>query len=266
MRLTPTITGLVIVVCSAMLVAAACEQRPKPAPMQPAASEPAAAPGETQPAALEPELKTPTVPAHMADHFTRGASMRDAVIAGDLVALRKDAQWMAEHELSATLAQSWQPHVDRVQACAKKALDARSISVAALAVAETAGSCGSCHAALGGPKLEIGKPPAEASGAKAHMARHQWAAERMWDALSTPSEEAWIAATEAMADAPLVPKAVSGERSVDDKVEKLASEVHAIAERARMDRDMRKWEKAYANLLATCAQCHQAVGVKSKSP
>ncbi len=149
-----------------------------------------------------------------------------------------------------------------MQNAAKRALDAQTLEDAAQGVAATAASCGGCHAALGGPKLEIGKPPAEGSGVGPHMQRHQWAAEWMWNALSTPSEDAWIAASEAMADAPLVPKAVAGERSVDKKVEKLATDVHAIAEKSRTSRDMDQWQKAYADLLVTCADCHQAAGAK----
>jgi cytochrome c556 len=67
---------------------------------------------------------------------------------------------------------------------------------------------------------------------------------------------------EAMADAPRVPKAVAGLRTVDKSVEKLAVDVHAISEKARTDRDMDKWQRAYADVLVTCAACHRALGAK----
>jgi mono/diheme cytochrome c family protein len=208
------------------------------------------------------ETATPSLPEHMKEHFTRGVKIRDAVIAGDLAATKKDAQWMAEHELSASFPDAWKPHVTNFQDAAKKLLDSKELDSAADAVAGIARSCGSCHAALGGPKLTLGSPPAEASGTTQHMARHQWAAERMWDALVTPSEDAWLKATETMADAPLVPTAVSGQKSVDKKVETLAVSVHDIAEKARADRDMKKWETAYGEFLQTCAGCHGAVGAR----
>ncbi len=173
---------------------------------------------------------------------------------------------MAEHQLSAEFPDAWKPHVTKFQDAAKKVLDAGKIETAAEAVAGMAESCGSCHAALGGPKLTLSTPPAEGSGAALHMARHQWAADRMWEALTTPNEEAWLKGTEIMADAPLVPKAVAGEKSVDKRTETLAVEVHRIAENARADRDTKKWTAAYGKFLTTCASCHQAASVGPKAP
>jgi mono/diheme cytochrome c family protein len=207
-------------------------------------------------------IATPGVAEHMRDHFSHAVKMRDAVIAGDLPALRKDAQWMAEHEISKTLPETWRPHVTRLHDAAKKALDAQDITAAGAAVAETAAACGACHAKLGGPKLALGTPPAEGSGAALHMARHQWAAARMWDALATPSEEAWLKASEVMADAPLLPAAATGPRSVPQDTKKLGQNVHDIAEKARQDRDVAKWTGSYGQFLTTCAACHQALGAK----
>ncbi|HVY31977.1 MAG TPA: hypothetical protein VHB79_35825 [Polyangiaceae bacterium] len=205
---------------------------------------------------------TPGVAEHMRDHFSHAVKMRDAVIANDLPALRKDAQWMAEHELTSTLPATWQPHVKRLQEAAKKALDAQDLATASAAVAETAAACGGCHAQLGGPKLVVGAPPAEGSGAALHMARHQWAAARMWDALATPSEEAWRQASEVMADAPLLPEAATGPRSAPQDTKKLGQNVHDIAEKARLDRDATKWTSSYGQFLTTCGACHQALGAK----
>lgn len=248
----------------AILPAAACEEKPAPppAPATPATTAASAKP----PASAVPEEKsaTPTLPKHMQEHFTRGLKIRDAVIAGDLAATKKDAQWMAEHELTAEFPENWKPHVTRFQDAAKLVLDADKIETASTAVAGMAYACGSCHASLGGPKVTLTTPPAEGSGAALHMARHQWAADRMWDALTAPHEESWLKGTEIMADAPLVPKAVSGEKSVDKKTEKLAVEVHSIAENARTERDTKKWTTAYGKFLQTCASCHQAAGVKPK--
>jgi cytochrome c553 len=201
----------------------------------------------------------------MKDHFTRGVKMRDAVIAGDLESLRKDAQWMAEHELSSNLPDAWQPHVKRMQNAAKQALDAPDLARAASAVAEVAGACGGCHVALGGPKLAPSTAPAKGSGAAPHMARHQWATARMWDALTTPSEDAWRAATEVMADAPLLPEEVAGPRSLPVATKELARNVHDIAEKARLDRDAGKWVESYGRFLSGCAACHQALGEKPTS-
>lgn len=253
--------------CAALLPAAACDQKPTPAPSSAPPAPPAPATAKPSASALPAEKgATPSVPEHMKDHFTHGEKIRNAIVLGDLATMKKDAQWMAEHELSKSFPETWKPHVTRFQNTTKQVLDSPKTEDAAKPAAEMAATCGACHAALGGPKLTLGEPPAEGSGATLHMARHQWAAARMWDALTTPSEEAWLKAAEVMADAPLVPKAVSGEKSVDKKAEDLAVRVHKIAEQNRGARDVKKWTSAYGDFLQTCADCHKLVGVKMKVP
>ena len=256
----------------AALAVSACEKKSaedsgaqvKAAEAEPAAS--ASVSGETD--TEGPEQMSPTVARHMQDHFTRGIKIRDAIIAGDLDAAKKDAQWMAEHQVSKTLPEAWKPHVESLQDAAKKVMDAQGLPAAATGTAEMARACGECHAKLGGPDFEMPKePPEEASGVAEHMVRHQWAAERMWEALTVPSEEAWRKGAEAMADAPLSPQAVAKDKSVPANIEKLTKEVHDIAEAARADRDSMKWATAYASFLGDCAGCHTAVekpGTKKK--
>lgn len=92
------------------------------------------------------------------------------------------------------------------------------------------------------------------------MQRHQWAAERMWQALITPSEEAWIKGTEAMADAPLAPEQLAPERSTPAEIKSLSRRVHSLAEDARGSRDINVWVARYGEMLTTCAECHRALG------
>jgi ferredoxin len=251
----------------------ACEEPPAPtgspsakpavASSAPKASATAAASASAAPSA---EAASPTLPKHMEQHFTRAVAIRDAIIAGDLEATKKDAQWMAEHELTTEFPETWKPHVTKFQDASKRVLDATTIEDAAVAAAGMAESCGACHVALrAGPKLTMPAAP-EGSGAGIHMQRHQWAAARMWDALTTPSEEAWIKGSEMMADAPLEPEAASGAKSVDKSVPELAKKVHDIAEKARQDREMEKWVSGYGQFLQTCATCHKAVGLGPKPP
>lgn len=94
------------------------------------------------PAAPQPEPRSPSVQEHMAEHFTSAAKMRDAVIQGDLASLRTQAQWMAEHVLSASLPERWKPHVTALQTAAKDARDAGDIAVAARAVPRRPGLAG----------------------------------------------------------------------------------------------------------------------------
>ena len=95
------------------------------------------------------------------------------------------------------------------------------------------------------------------------MLRHQRAADRMWEGLMAPSEQAWVKGSEVMADAPLVPEAVSGNKSVAPESKELALAAHTVAHRARTT-ETRDRGQAYGALIATCAGCHDKLGTSPK--
>jgi cytochrome c553 len=249
---------------TSILIATGCGKKP-PEPQAAPSSEPekASPPPSAAPAAAAPPVpsQTPTLPAHMAEHFTKAASIKAALIRGDLEAMRKDADWMATHELSRNLPETWRPYLQAMQTTAQRVVKAKDAAGAALAVAEMGQACGTCHKALGGPKLEVGSPPAEGSGVAPHMMGHQWAADRMWEGLIGPSDPAWIKGSEMLASAPLTEKAVAGQKSVPPEVELLAQKVHGFGEKSRAAAATDR-VALYGDFLATCASCHEKVGVK----
>jgi hypothetical protein len=137
----------------------------------------------------------------MVEHFGSSASMRRALVSGDLQAFRAAAATLSDKELSANLSDTWKPHLEEMRGAAERARDAKAIEGAARAFAGVGAACAGCHAQLGGPKLAVGAPPAEASGAKPHMARHSWGAARLWEGLMAPSQEAWTKGAEVFTDA-----------------------------------------------------------------
>jgi cytochrome c556 len=199
----------------------------------------------------------------MKDHFDRAQEMKRALIAGKVDQYAKGAVWMAEHQLSADLPVTWKAHVEGMQDAAREARDAKDLKAAAAAFGAMGRACAVCHEQLGGPKITLGTPPAEGSGAALHMQRHQWAADRMWEGLMAPSDEAWVKGAEVMADAPLVPEAVSGMKSVPPETKALATAAHATAHRARTTAAKDRG-KAYADMIATCAGCHDKLGISPK--
>lgn len=218
------------------------------------------------------DLRRPTLAEHMATHVTYGTRMRDALIEGDLEGLRRYARWVAEHKSEKALSANWLQHVQAMQDAAKRAQDADDLAGAAKHVAELAAACGSCHSILGGPtRPNLSEPPAVGASVRSNMLRHQWAAATMWEALTTPSDEAWQRAVGVMVDAPLVPenlarlqnvegasKAASGRPTARD-VEQWSKEVHDIAKQVRDERRMRERVRAYGRLLNTCSTCHNAL-------
>jgi mono/diheme cytochrome c family protein len=197
----------------------------------------------------------------MAEHFVKAAAMKSAVIRGDLEALGQDADWMASHELSANLPESWRPHLQAMQTAAQYAKEAKDATAAARALADMGRACGTCHQALGGPKFEVGSPPAEGSGVELHMLGHQWAAERMWEGLIGPADAAWVKGAEVLARTPLMENELADKKSVPPEVELLAQQVHSFGEKGRAAVGAER-AMLYAQFLATCASCHDKLGVK----
>ena len=200
----------------------------------------------------------------MADHFTSSIAMRDSLIKGDLGAFRSSAATLSDKELSANLSDTWKPYLEDMRTAAKRARDAKTIDTGAQALADVGRACATCHKKLGGPKLTVGEPPAPGSGAKPHMARHHWAAARLWDGLMAPSLEAWTKGAEVFMDAPLEPEAVAGPRSVSPEVNELAKRAHAFGQEAHSAKNTTERAKAVADVYATCVGCHAKLGVTIK--
>lgn len=247
-----TATGIVIL--SLFGAATSCDKRPASGAGSP---QPASAAAKAPPAT---ESATPTLPKHMGEHFSKGAAMKAAVIHGDLARVKTEAKWMAEHELT-SVSESWRPYMQAMQTAAQHAVDAKDMAGAGQAMAEMGQACGACHKALGGPKIEVGAPPAEGSGTALHMIRHQWAADRMWDGLFAPSDDAWTKGADVLADAPLTQRALAGNKSIPPEVELLAQKVHSFGEKGRAAKAPER-AALYGDFLATCASCHEKLGVK----
>lgn len=232
-----------------VLALAGCEKKIEPGPSSIAES---VAPVNTGPAI------TPTAPAHMKEHFLKSGELKKAVIDGRLADFKGSAVWMAEHELTAALPETWKDGVEVMKEAARVGRDAPTLQVAAASLGATGAACASCHEKLGGPKVVVGEPPAPGSGNPPHMLRHQWAMDLMWLGLVTPSEEAWVKGAEVMSDAPLTEATISPAQTVTKAVAKLADEVHAAAAAARtVDEGARG--KVYGELLLSCTTCHQAL-------
>jgi len=256
----------------AALVLFGCEQKraeTTPTSASASAAAPASAPAapataSAAPAASAPAV-TPTPEAKMAEHFSSSAAMRDALVKGDLEAFRAAASTLSDKELSANLSDTWKPHLEGMRTAAKSARDAKTIEAGAKAFAELGRACAACHEKIGGPKkLEIGEAPPGGSGAKPHMARHHWAAARLWDGLMAPSQEAWTKGAEAFTDAPLVAEAVAGPKSVPPEIDELAKRAHAFGHDAHKAKDAAARAKAVADVYGTCVGCHKKLAVSIK--
>jgi len=210
--------------------------------------------GETSSAAPidqpeDPESPPKAIP--MAEHFVQAEEIRDAVIAGKLAETRNPANWLLENITAEDMPVRWRVHVPKVRRSAKKIAETESLEDAAIAAGKLAAACGECHADIGIAIAPPDRPsPLTDDTAFAQMGRHAYAAERMWDGLVGPIDEAWVEGATMMRDAPLHGDAAP------DTVKELATQMHALATEA-VEVSPGARGKAYGKIIATCAACHE---------
>lgn len=233
-----------VVLC--LVAASACSESARTSSPAPPSAPPEPEPGLV----ASPETKP-----HMAEHFIQAVVLRDAVVAGDYLATRVPARWLAEHGAPADVPDSWIEHVTAMKVIAGAAHDARDLDGVAAAVGQIGHACASCHQDLGAT-IDLAAVPEPATGADArgHMLRHQWAADRMWEGLFVPSDDSWKRGAAAFYEAPLH----GPETAADHPQTALARRAHLIGKAAMTEVDPLERAKRYGELLGTCAACHRA--------
>lgn len=240
------------------LIAACSTEAPPPSP----APQPEAATSKL-PAAGTADAKG-LIASRMKNHFIKGFEAKDAVVRGDLDGARAAAKWLAEStDPVEGMGERWDVRIGEMRAVSLSISQASDVPTAAAGVADLAATCGSCHLDLGkGPTYGVGEPPPVGEGVKAHMARHQWAADRFWEGLTGPNEEAWLKASEVMKDDALVAhsedEGVAGTVTVASQPH--AEQVHRIGASAAAAGSLAEKSEIYGELLATCAGCHAITG------
>jgi cytochrome c553 len=122
-----------------------------------------------------------------------------------------------------------------------------------------ANACGSCHQALDvHPSIPAKAPPTAGDGIEGHMARHQWAADRMWVSLVLGSEQEW---REALGVLDASPASEFGGRTLSLAAQAHATTVHDKARAALDDDNPDTRSDLYGQIVAACAGCHLEQGV-----
>jgi cytochrome c553 len=186
--------------------------------------------------------------------------MRDAVARGALEEAKGEARLLAELRVEGPPGPTWKQLFDGMTAAAATMASANDLNDAARDVGTLAKACGECHTRFGRPGVIVGQVDARAGGVRAFMQRHQWAAERLWDGLVVPSDEAWQAGALSLSEAPLAPEQLTPGRSPVPKVGDMEQTVHALARAARNAERAEVRASLYGQVLATCAACHAWLG------
>ena len=204
---------------------------------------------------------TPERLAQMEHHFREVGLIHEAVIRGDLQAVRQPAKRLAEAEAPRGLVAPTEPQVAAMRLAAKRAADAPDLASAAAATASMLLSCGECHRAAGTmPAAPTPKRP-EIAGAVGHMIEHQRAADEMLEGLFVPSQSQWNSGVTRIAGAPLESQSLPRDKKLTPEIRKAEERVHQLGERARQATEWKDRGDVYAQMLTTCARCHSLHGV-----
>lgn len=230
--------GLTLMLASMVLCTVGCTQMPADSPP----------PGTDA-------LAEAQVESHMLDHFADATLAQTALINGDIHSLRKHARSLASHTPVANLPVGGAPFVARFQELAGKAATASDRQQIATALAGMAGQCGACHShfnVMTGIPVQTEMP--DTSGA-AGMAGHIWAADRLWEGLIAPSDEAWMQGAITLRHAPLTLPAKIAD--VDpEMIAPLRGQIRDIGQAAQRTFDRDEQVSLYGRLLPLCAACH----------
>ena len=196
---------------------------------------------------------------HMHEHFDAVTKIKQAVVAGSLEGTREPASYLVEHEAPDGIPADWAPYVDAMREAAQGVLDASDLMAAASATSELGLACGGCHSG-NDVTVEFDMPPEPSDDSKtgAHMQRHQWAADRMWEGLIGPSRYAWSRGADLLFESPIKPAAM-GEHGGDDAVVGMSRRIHQLGANASTVVDANDEAEIYAEFLGNCAACHSAL-------
>lgn len=202
------------------------------------------------------------LPSHMSEHFIAAGDLETAIIRGELDQGRAHARWLATHEPHVGLPGLQGPHLVAVRAAAARGADASSLEELAGASARMASACGGCHAATGGGLQYLpGPPPDSDESVSTRMARHVWAADRLWESLLDRSDDLWTAGTEALAASSISAREATWDPEVESRIEPVVQQLEAIARTGPGTRTWSDRAELVGELLTTCSTCHGAVGI-----
>lgn len=251
----------------AMVAMAACRPDPRPVHAPPVADWTEAHAGWcTDPAhqpASPPAFKDPVAARyHMRRHFHDLRIIEQLLLAGKLYQGTVLAQ---------LLAREVDDHGDpglahlrsfgqRVRAAALDLSKATAMDEALRREPRVAAACASCHVEAQGAPLFGAIPlvPRDDGSARARMARHVWAVDRLWEGMIGPADERWTQGLAVLSDTPVPFSRLTDAPALGERLQQLART--QLAARAATSIDERA--TAYGEMLVTCSACHASLRVR----
>jgi mono/diheme cytochrome c family protein len=195
--------------------------------------------------------------AEMRHHFVEVTVAHEALIRGDLAAVREPARELSVLPIPPRVPASAGPYVALIRDAGRRTITAPTLTAAALEVSTMLSLCGDCHRSVGiSPVPTPGAAKPDVGGIVGHMLEHQRAADDLLRGLVIPSTSEWTRGAGRLAAAPLHNADLLPDRRMTDDIRKAESRVHALADRAAKAGNPNERAAVYGELLGNCAQCH----------
>jgi mono/diheme cytochrome c family protein len=225
-------------------------------------------PAEPGPPSATPVTRGPELQGHMQARLNIARAGLASVVEGDVEAVRGAARALVDsHPMQDEVDPAWKGGATAFRAAALAASRATDLEGAARGMVGVAAACGGCHTAAGVDRaFELPTPPARGETIAAHMARHAWAVDRLWEALTGPAEASWTAGHRMLAEGPL--ESDGHAAGLGSSAAALESSVHALAADALVATDPQEREAIVAQILVACGACHAIThgGPGSRAP
>jgi cytochrome c553 len=186
----------------------------------------------------------------MRQRFADLRTIERQLIQGDLEAARPLAFMLTRP----THGEPRAPEAAEVTLTAAALADAPTVEDALRAEVRVASACAACHEAHAASVLRRPtRVPADRPTLAAQMARHQWAADRLWEGIVAPDDDHWTSGLYVLANTnmPVL------DRDGPQLAKKLRDQAAAAYRQRRTDHASRA--KTYGDLLVTCWGCHAGV-------
>ncbi|MGD2120663.1 MAG: hypothetical protein PVJ76_02915 [Gemmatimonadota bacterium] len=195
-------------------------------------------------------------------NLSKTVDIQTGVVQGDLGKAQKAAAWLLDREDEMVVPPEGVEYQRAMLSSAARIMEAAELRTVAMETGHLAGGCGSCHLAVkAGPRFVVGNEAPSGTSQEAQMIRHLWAADRMWEGLVGPSDQAWEAGAKAMAETqPALARVFRASTSMAEP-EGFLREVNSLANEATTATSLAEKADVYGRLLNTCNRCHSPAGI-----
>lgn len=210
-------------------------------------------------AAGQQQASLPSNPQRLAEmqhHFLQVTLVYEAVIRGDLAAVREPATELSALPTPAGLPLTAAPFVDAIRTAGRQAVVATTLEAAAAPAAMMLAQCGECHRAAGIFPAPSSRTMPDVGGLVGHMLEHQRAADELLQGLLIPSESRWRSGAERLRTAELLRADLPSDPKLTPEIRRAETAVHALADRAAAAASTTERAAVYVDLATTCARCH----------